>query len=275
MSQSNSLRAYDGAVALITGGASGIGRGLCEELAAQGCEVIVTDIQMELATEVTDGINSSGGKAVARELNVADPMAFEQIVTEIFENRGRLDYLFNNAGINPGGTHAHTTPEDWRQLLDVNVLGVMNGIYPAYQRMSDQGFGHIVSVASGAGLMPSPFTLPYTATKFAVVGLSTALRTEAEFHGIRVSVVCPGAVRTPLLKRKAPKGVNHDKFMNMVDSMGPMEPNEFARRVLKAVKRNPPIIIVQNAVKIAYFLSRIFPGYIYRANRKILLNIMD
>jgi len=194
------IRIFDGATAIVTGGASGIGRALAEELAKRGSEVVLADLQIELAEEVATEIHAAGGKAKAVKLNVTDFPAMEQLVQETVERTGRLDYIFNNAGIGIGGTVHHYGIEDWNYIIDVNFRGVINGVQAAYKIMMQQGFGHIINTASIAGIMPSPASVAYAATKHAVVGLSTSLRAEAAQLGIRVSVICPGVIRTPILE---------------------------------------------------------------------------
>jgi NAD(P)-dependent dehydrogenase (short-subunit alcohol dehydrogenase family) len=179
MESNKTIRIFGGATAIVTGGASGIGRALAEELARRGCEVVLADLQIELAEEVVSEIRVSGGKAKAVKIDVVDFPAMEQLVQETVKRTGRLDYIFNNAGIEIGGNVNHYGIEHWNQIVDVNLRGVINGIQASYKIMMAQGFGHIVNTASMAGLMPGPGNVAYTTTKHAVVGLSKSLRAEA------------------------------------------------------------------------------------------------
>jgi NAD(P)-dependent dehydrogenase (short-subunit alcohol dehydrogenase family) len=169
MQSDKNIRIFDGATAIVTGAASGIGRALAEELAKRGCEVILADLQVELAEEIASEINNSGGKAKAIKVDVTYFPAMEQFIQETVRRTGRLDYIFNNAGIVIGGYVNHYGIEDWNRVVDVNLRGVINGIQAAYKIMVQQGFGHIVNTASMAGLMPGPGNVPYTTTKHAVV----------------------------------------------------------------------------------------------------------
>lgn len=148
MVSDKTIRIFDGATAIVTGGASGIGRALGEELAKRGCEVVLADLQIELAEEVVTEIHASGGNAKAVNLNVTDFTAVEQLVQETVERTGRLDNIFNNAGIGIGGTVNHYGIEDWNYIIDVNLRGVINGVQAAYKMMMQQGFGHIINTAS-------------------------------------------------------------------------------------------------------------------------------
>ena len=117
--------------------------------------------------------------------------AVQALVDGAFRDLGRVDYLFNNAGVNLCAELRDTTLEDWDLLIDMNLRGVIHGVHAAYPIMREQGFGHIVNIASAAGLIPAAAEGAYAATKHAVVGLSSSLRIEAESFGVKVSVVCP------------------------------------------------------------------------------------
>lgn len=242
------IRSFHGAVAIVTGGASGIGAALGRELARQGARVILADRQLEAASDVAASINAAGGKAEAVELDVRDAIAFDAIVALTIERHGRLDYLFNNAGIGVGGEIRDYRLDDWRDVVDVNLMGVVHGVQASYGRMIAQGFGHIINTASVAGLLPSPFMGSYTTTKHAVVGLSKALRAEAARYGVRASMLCPGVVRTPILSGgrfgRMPQQMDVQAVLAMWEGLRPLEPAEFARRALKAVAANHGTIIV-------------------------------
>jgi len=191
------LRVFNEATAIITGGASGIGRALGKELAQRGSEVVLADLQLELAASAASEIRATGGKAVARRLDVTDFSVVESLLQETVERTGRLDYMFNNAGISITGPMSLHSIEDWNRIIDVNLRGVVNGVQAGYQVMLRQGFGHIVNTASLVGLVPGVGNPSYVTTKHAVVGLSKIFRAEAATKGIQVSVLCPGIVRTP------------------------------------------------------------------------------
>ena len=142
------------------------------------------------------------------------------------QQSGRIDYLFNNAGIGVGGEVDSYTLDDWNDVFDVNLRGVVHGIQAVYPIMIQQHSGHIVNTASMAGLVATPGPASYTATKHAVVAISKALRVEAERHGVQVSVLCPGAIRTPILtggKYGRYNGVSDEqllKFWERVPAVG-------------------------------------------------------
>jgi NAD(P)-dependent dehydrogenase (short-subunit alcohol dehydrogenase family) len=257
------IRIIDGAAAIITGGASGIGRALAEELAQRGCEVVLADLQIELAQEVASKIQASGGKAEAMEVDVTDFSAVEKLVEATVKRTGRLDYMFNNAGIAVAGGVDLYDIEDWNYVVDVNLRGVINGIQATYKRMITQGFGHIVNTASMAGLMPGPGNVSYTMTKHGIVGLSTSLRAEAAHLGVRVSVICPGVIRTPILEGgkycRTLIELPLEKVRDMWERLKPMPSHIFAQKVINAVAKNKAIIIYPSWWRRIWWINRISP----------------
>lgn len=269
MKKSSGLRIFKGAVAIVTGGGSGIGRALAEELATRGAAVTVADINEAAAAEVADKIRTAGGDAEHSPLDVKDNDAVAELVRNTVEKRGRLDFMFNNAGIGVCGELKDFSHDDWKNVLDVDLGGVINGIQAAYPIMLEQGFGHIVNTASIGGMLPLPLIYSYTAAKYAIVGLTLAARVEAQAHGVRMSVVCPGVIRTPLLEMEGDgnrvlfdvSSYGPDEIAAAWAKMKPMDPQEFARRVIALVARNKPIIIVPGWWKIIWMLNRLFPAF--------------
>jgi NAD(P)-dependent dehydrogenase (short-subunit alcohol dehydrogenase family) len=265
MNDHQSLRTFDGAVAIITGGASGIGRALGETLSMRGAKVVLADRQFDIARNIAAGIRDRGGQANAEELDVTDFRGVNRLVESTFQNLGRLDYIFNNAGIGIVGEARLYELEDWYRVLDVNLRGVIHGVQAAYPIMLRQGFGHIVNTASFAGLFPYPLFVGYCATKHAVVGLSTALRIEAAAAGVRVSVLCPGPVRTQALIDGGKFGkilqpIPLDALKRMVDRQHPMLPEQFANQALRAVRRNRAIIVIPSRWQLLWWLYRFSPS---------------
>ncbi len=256
----NELRTYKDAVVIITGGASGIGRALAEELSGRGASIFIADLQIDLAREVVAGINSRGGKADALILDVTDAFAVKNLVEEVYHKHGRLDYMFNNAGIAIFGEAIRYSHEDWEKVLKVNLHGVVHGVEASYPIMIKQGFGHIVNTASMAGLIVVPYLLSYVATKYAVLGLSKTLRVEARPYGVKVSVVCPGVIRTPIMDGgKFGKMLVHvpDAVMAKMERyFRPMAPDIFAKKVVNKVTKNRGIIIVPTWWRFFWWIGR-------------------
>jgi short-subunit dehydrogenase len=273
MSSGKKIRVFDGATAIITGGASGIGRALAGELAQRGCEVVLADRQIGLAKEVASAMCASGGNARAVEIDVTQFPAVEKLVLETVQRSGRLDFFFNNAGIAIGGNVDDHDIEDWNRIVAVNLGGVINGTQAAYRVMVDQGFGHIVNTASMAGLIPVPGAASYATTKSAVVGLSISLRVEAAHKGVRVSALCPGAVRTPILDGCGKYGkmltdMSPEMQRDVIEALKPMPAARFAIKALRGIRKNKAIIILPSWVGVIWGMYRLFPNLVMWIVRK-------
>ena len=285
MKNQGQIRTFRDAVAIVTGGASGIGRALGETLAEQGCEVVLADLQIDLAEKVADGIRASGGKATAVECDVTNYDVVKNVVMQTVERCGRLDYMFNNAGIVVLGEVIDYEISDWDRSIDINLRGVVHGVDAAYRVMCKQGFGHIVNTASIAGLVPWPMEIAYPTTKHAVVGLSTTLRVDSKHTGVRVSVLCPGAIRTPMVEYGGEYGrwirnYPRKELEEFMTSIKPMAVDKFAQRALKQVARNKAIIVLPSGYKILWWMNRLSPSlgiaiirYVSHVMRKKLAQI--
>ncbi len=244
---SDGLRAFSGGVALVTGGASGIGAALSRELARRGATVVLADRDGADARAEAGRIAAAGGRTEAASLDVRDAAAFDTLVGSVLERHGRLDHLFNNAGIGVGGEARDLALDDWRSAVEVNLMGVVHGTHAAWGRMVAQRFGHVVNTASMAAFLAPALGAPYGATKYAVLGLSRALRVEGAGLGLRVSALCPGVIRTPILEG----GGRHGRVQALApamqkrlwERMRPMDPDVFARRALDDVLRNRGVIV--------------------------------
>ena len=259
------MGSFTGSVCLVTGGASGIGKALCAKLVQLGARVIITDVNMELGQKTAAEIDPSNSNSEFVPLDVTDYGAFDKLVNDTISKYGRLDYLFNNAGVVIFGEARDCGIKDWRHVIDTDLYGPVNGVAAAYPRLVRQGFGHIVNIASGAGLVTPPGLASYTASKHGVVGLSLALRIEGADLGVNVSVVCPGFVQTPIYQSRA---IMIDQDRMLADAPTGMTPEKCAREILRGVQKNKAVILVTAMAKIAYLFHRISPGlYLWLAKR--------
>jgi len=186
--------------AFVTGAGNGIGRGIANGLAREGVAVALADIDDEAAAKARDEIEAAGGRAIALACDVTDEAAMSHAADVASDALGPIQLLVNNAGAFAASPLEQTQRRDWEWLLEVNVLGVVNGLHTFLPRMRAHGQpAHIVNTASVSGHIPALNLSIYTASKFAVVGLSEVLRLELAETPIGVSVLCPGIVKTELL----------------------------------------------------------------------------
>lgn len=188
----------DGVRIVITGGASGMGRAFAEGLAAEGAVVGVLDRDGAAADAVADAVTAAGGTALGLTADVTQRAQVAQALDAFVDAHGRLDVMFNNAGLNKPMHLLDVTEENWRSIMDVNGLGTLIGIQEAARRMIPQGSGKIVNTSSMAGRQGFPSFAPYCASKFAVNALTQAAARGLAGHGITCNAFAPGVVDTPL-----------------------------------------------------------------------------
>lgn len=247
------------AAAIVTGGGSGIGAALCRALSAAGAYVVAADIDLDAATSVAQGLE----RVRAVPLDVTDAAAVQALVDEVVAEHGRLDLMFNNAGVTLGGETEEISLALWDQIIDVNIRGVVHGVVAAYPQMIRQRGGHIVNTASMGGLMAAGLLTSYVTTKHAVVGLSLALRSEAAAKGVGVTVVCPSAVDTPILDKGEIGAFNgRDYYLKGQGIRHPLDPDVLAADVLEAVAHNRAMVVTPRASRIAWRLGRLSPAFV-------------
>lgn len=252
-------------VAIVTGGGSGIGAALTRALVAEGARVTCADIDLPAAERVASSLSGGRGSARAVRLDVTDGVAVQRLVDDVVGESGRLDLMFNNAGITWGGPTEMLTPDQWNAIIDVNIRGVVHGVAAAYPLMIEQRSGAIVNTASMGGLVAAGLITSYVMTKHAVVGLSLALRTEAAGHGVTVLAVCPSAVETPILDKGSVGGfVGRSYYLASQGSSRAYDADRLAQDTLAAIGRNQPLLVVPRRSRITWRIQRLAP---VRTNR--------
>jgi NADP-dependent 3-hydroxy acid dehydrogenase YdfG len=250
---------FAGHIVFVTGGASGIGRALGEELARRGARVTLADIDGKRAESAAAAIRAAGFSAEAVTLDVSDGAAFKGAIDALVAREGRIDDLFNNAGVGVTGEVRDMSTAAWEKIVDVNLKGVIHGIQAAYPHMVRRGDGCIANTACIAGLVPFPLTAAYCATKHAIVGLSLSLRAEAADLGVKVSVICPGTVATEMFESIEYLQVDKAKILASIDrSM--VSPERCARSILRGLERNRALIPVTWHARLAWTFYRLLPG---------------
>ena len=238
------MQRFDNAVAIVTGGGMGLGEALCEELGRRGTTVVVADIDGDAARQVAGRLQQSGVPAAAVRVDVANEVEVAQLIERTVTEYGRVDYMINNAGIAIGGDSRDLSMQQWRRVLDVDLLGVMYGTVYAYQLMARQGHGHIVNISSLSGLIPQPGNVPYCTSKHGIVGLSLSLRAEGADLGVKVSVACPGDMKTKIYDNMVVVNMPREQVATLSRRthylMPQMSADAAARAILRGVDGNRP-----------------------------------
>ncbi len=255
-------------IAIITGGSSGIGRALGAALVARGDDVVLAARTEADVQRTADELSAQGpGKAWGAVLDVRNADEVANLVNSVYDSYGRLDLMINNAGIWAIGYAHELTLDYWEQIYDTNVRGVLHGVLAAYPIMIKQGHGQIANTASLAGLLPSPLLGPYTMTKHAVVGLTMSVRLEAQAHGVRVNVICPGLIETPILDKGNPPGLrpaphvfaDARRLMGHATHSAPYPVARLAREVLSDLDNDRAIIVRPSSARWLWWLYRLSP----------------
>jgi NAD(P)-dependent dehydrogenase (short-subunit alcohol dehydrogenase family) len=199
----------EGRVAFVTGAASGIGLGIARAFAAEGMKVMMADIEEEPLQKAVADIRAANGVVEGVVCDVGKIDSVRAAAEKTLEAFGKVHILVNNAGVGGGGETGEIPIEDWRWVVDVNLMGVVHGCETFVPLIKEHGEGgHIVNTSSMFGQFAGPGVAPYNATKFAVVGYSESMHAELEQYDIGVSVLCPGWVQTQLMSsdRNHPQG---------------------------------------------------------------------
>lgn len=251
---------------LITGAGSGLGQALALRHAARGDLVACVDRDAERAAATLSQLSGDGHLAFTAD--VADDASMEALRDAVLSAWGGIDVLYNNAGIASGGGMAGTTMDEWRQVLDVNLLGVVRGCRAFLPAMLARGSGHILNTASFAGLAGAPNMMTYGTSKAAVVALSEQLRAEVVDRGIRVSVICPAFFRTNLLQSwqgdARMKQFGEKMMQRAEDTL-----DEVADRVLAAAGRGEFLILPTRREPLRWRIKRWFPEFYFRKVRAL------
>jgi NAD(P)-dependent dehydrogenase (short-subunit alcohol dehydrogenase family) len=268
---------FKGGVAIVTGGAMGLGEALCEELARRGSKVVIADIDGNAAQQVASRLAMRGAHARPLTVDVSSREDVARLVETTVSEFGRIDYMFNNAAVFIGGDARDLQLEQWERVLGVNLNGVVYGTVSAYQIMVKQGYGHIVNISSISGLIPQPANTPYSACKHGIVGLSLSLRLEGAELGVKVSAACPGDMKTSIYKNMVVMNMSREQVIEMSTRsqflLPEMRAEDAAHAILRGVSRNRALIVFPMRIRWIWRFYRAFPGLVYWVNIRMMRTI--
>jgi NAD(P)-dependent dehydrogenase (short-subunit alcohol dehydrogenase family) len=245
--------------AVITGAGSGLGRALCLELARRRARVLISDRDAASAQETALQVEQAGGKALVQVCDVTQPEQVEHLAETAFTQFGGVDLLVNNAGVACGGAVGELPLEEWKRVLDVNLWGVIHGCHTFVPRLRQQGSGHILNVASAAGLISVGYMAPYNVSKAAVVSLSETLYLELKAAGIGVTVACPTFFRTNIAASAKYVDPKLGKAGSRLVNKARLGPETVARDLLRAVERKARYALPIADGRWAWRLKRLSP----------------
>jgi NAD(P)-dependent dehydrogenase (short-subunit alcohol dehydrogenase family) len=241
------VRVVDGTVVVVTGGASGIGRSCALEFARRGASVVIADIHEERIHETVEALTEGGSRALGVRCDVTSDADVTRLRDESLAAMGRVDILMNNAGVALLGPPESVPIDDWRWILEVNILGIVRGAAAFIPHMLERGSGHIINTASIAGLHAYSWdAIPYITSKFGAYGLSEGLFAYLTPHGVGVSVLCPGLVTTNLAENARFLGAeDRDSWFSMPERLlnNPISADRVGPMVADAVEADQFLIL--------------------------------
>lgn len=262
---------------LITGAGSGLGRALALRFARAGWKVAATDRDPASAKQTLEQVQALGANGMSAALDVTSEASFAAVVGTIESAWGGVDVLVNNAGVGSSGTVADAPLAQWQWVLDINLLGCVRGSRAVIPALTRQQGGHIVNIASFAGIANPPGMASYNVAKAGVISLSESLRFELDPHGVGVTVVCPEFFKTNLLQTSraaAPPGTQVPSTMAEKITARLMEKSSFsaddlAADIYRAVMDNTFLVIAPKDARQRYHLKRIAPEWYFRKARQV------
>ena len=259
------LRRFSGLNVFVTGAASGIGRATAEAVADAGGRLFLTDVQGDLLASVTGSIRERGGEVVVSDaVDLTDHEGVRRLAQRITDEHGAMDVVMNIAGISAWGTVMSLDHDTWRRQVEVNLMGPIHVIEELVPPMVEAGRGgHLVNVSSAAGIIGMPWHAAYSASKFGLRGVSEVLRFDLARHAIGVSLVCPGAVHTPLTGTVQIAGVDttSPRFRKVQARFHEraVSPEDAAAAILRGVRRNRYWVYTSPDIRLIHAVQRYLP----------------
>ena len=263
----------------ITGAASGLGRALAQRFAQEKARVVIADINDGRAGETVAEVTAAGGEALVIHCDITDDASVEQAVATVVETWGGIDVLINNAGVASAGTVTDTSMEDWSWMIETNLLGAVRLCRAWLPLMQRQRSGHVINVASAAGIVQSPGMASYNVAKAGMIALSETLQNELRGFGIGVTVACPSFFTTNLMESYRGPSTGVRDMAGKLMKRSKLTAADIADAVYKAMENGELFVFGHGEARIAYHFKRLLPGTFYwstaRAAQKMFGNLVE
>ena len=243
----------------ITGGASGLGFALALRFAREGWRVAVADINDERCTTACASIDKAGGESLAVRCDITSDVEVEEAADHVAREWGGLDVLINNAGVASAGTLLDTSMDDWRWMIDINLLGAVRVSRAFLPLMKEASSGHVINIASAAGIVQSPGMASYNVAKAGMIALSETLKNELKPYNIGVTVVCPSFFVTNLLESFKGDDTGAREVANRLMDRSKLTADDIAEATWQGMKNNDFFVFGHSEARLAYHFKRLFP----------------
>jgi len=251
------VKQLDGKLVLVTGAASGIGRAAAARFSREGARVAAVDVDSEGLATLARELEPAGGSVQCYVTDLRDAGEVAGLKEEILCNAGTPDIIVNSAGVGIICCVEEVSLEDWHWVIDLNLWGYVNVVNAFLSEMFVRGSGHIVNVASAAGLFAVPYQAPYNTSKYAVMGLTDSIRQEGRRRGVSATAVCPGAVVTPIIGSAKLLGFD-EAATGLAYSFG-TTPERLAEEIVKGVRKDRPVVMYPHYVRVLHAIKRVSP----------------
>jgi NAD(P)-dependent dehydrogenase (short-subunit alcohol dehydrogenase family) len=257
--------------AVVTGAGNGLGRAFCVELAKRGARIVVSDLRVDTAEDTAKIVRSLGAEAHVVACDVARAADVELLAVEADAKLGGTDLLINNAGVAVAGPVGEVSLEDWAWIMNINLWGVIYGCHSFLPRMKKMGKGHVLNVASAAGLLNAPGMGPYNVTKSGVVALSETLFAELRPAGIGVTVLCPTFFQTDIAKSgRGPTDEGQKAFAEKLMAKSKIQADGVAKRALDAADKGELYAVPHADGRWMWRLKRVAPQTFYKQASRVM-----
>jgi NADP-dependent 3-hydroxy acid dehydrogenase YdfG len=246
-------------VIAITGGGSGLGRALARLYAKRGWRIAISDLSAERSADLAKELTEAGCEVLAQVCDIRKAEDLQTFVDDIVAKFGRIDVFVNNAGVAGSGSLEQTSFDDWEWMIDIDLMGVVRGCKAVVPVLRKQGFGHVVNVASIAGVVAGPMMASYNVAKAGVISLSESLRKDLSGTGVEVSVVCPSFFTSDLHSTARTLNADQQRIVTKMINKATYTADDIAAIVASAIDAKRFMVLPQKDAKLMWWFKRIAP----------------